>query len=135
MPLVKLQRFLERNIEVWYAFLRFIAGMMFSFHGFQKIFGFLTDKPGPALFSQHWIGGVIEIVCGLLIAIGLGTRWAAFLASGQMAVAYVQFHWKLDLGEKFWPIVNRGELALLYAFLFLYIAARGGGRLSLDARR
>jgi putative oxidoreductase len=135
MPLAKLQRFLERHIEVWYALLRFVAGLMWSIHGMQKIFGVLTDKAGPAMFTQRWIGGLIEIGCGLLVAVGLGTRWAAFVASGTMAVAYVQFHWKLSFGESFWPIVNRGELALLYAFVFLYIAARGGGRLSLDARR
>ena len=135
MPLPKLQRFLERHIEVWSGLLRFMTGFMFMFHGLQKHFGLLTDKAGPGLLSQRGIGGVIEIVCGVLVAIGLGTRWAAFLASGTMAVAYVQFHWKLDLGEQFWPIANRGELALLYAFVFLFISARGGGRLSLDARR
>jgi putative oxidoreductase len=135
MPFAKLQRFLDRHLEVWYALLRFIAGLMFSFHGMQKLFGVLTEREGPAPFSQRWIGGIIELTCGLLVAVGLGTRWAAFLASGTMAVAYVQFHWKLALGASFWPIVNRGELALLYAFVFLFIAARGGGRLGVDARR
>jgi putative oxidoreductase len=133
--LARMQRFLERHIEVWYGLLRFAAGLMFAFHGWQKLFGVLSERSGPAPFTQMWIGGIIETVCGSLVALGLATRWAAFLASGTMAVAYVQFHWKLSLGAGFWPIVNRGELALLYALLFLFIAARGPGRLSLDARR
>ena len=78
------------------------------------------------LFSQAWIGGVIELVTGLAIAVGVRTTWAAFLASGTMAVAYIQFHWKLDFGSGFLPAVNGGEPALLYALLFLYIACRGG---------
>jgi putative oxidoreductase len=113
--------------ETTYALLRFVAGLMFTFHGAQKLFGFHA-KSQPPLGSQVWFGGIIELVCGLAIALGFYTRCAAFLASGTMAVAYVQFHWKLDLGERFWPAVNQGELALLYAFLFLFMACRGGGK-------
>jgi putative oxidoreductase len=73
------------------------------------------------------------LVTGVLIMIGFQTRWAAFLASGTMAVAYFQFHWKLQLGAAILPIVNRGELAALYAFVFLYIATRGGVKWCLES--
>lgn len=99
----------------------------------QKLFGVFTDK-APAFGSQIWLGGVIELVGGLAIAIGLFTTWAAFLSSGTMAVAYVQFHWKFDFTERVLPAMNKGELALLYAFLFLFIAAKGSGSFSVDAR-
>ncbi|CAE7938564.1 unnamed protein product [Symbiodinium sp. KB8] len=111
-----------------YILLRVVVGFLFAVHGAQKVFGFLTDaaidlsdKP------QLWIGGVIELVTGALMAVGLFTRWAAFLASGTMAVAYAQFHWKFQFDEMIWPTKNNGELALVYAFLFLYIACRGSG--------
>ena len=114
-----------------YALLRIIAGFMFSMHGMQKIFGILTERE-TEVFSQLWIGGLIELVCGILILIGFQTRWAAFLASGTMAVAYFQFHWKLQLSAAFFPVVNRGELAVLYCFVFLYFATRGGVKWCLD---
>jgi putative oxidoreductase len=118
-----------------FAALRFVAGGMFCCHGMQQILGWLTTSAGPAVGSQTWIGGLIELVGGILIALGLFTRLAAFLASGTMAVAYVQFHWKLQLtGFKWLPIVNKGELAALYCFVFLFIAAHGAGPLSLDRR-
>jgi putative oxidoreductase len=118
-----------------YTALRFVAGAMFACHGMQKILGWLTTAAGPAVGSQTWIGGVIELVGGTLIALGLFTRLLAFLASGTMAVAYFQFHWKLQLtGWRWVPIVNKGELAALYCFLFLYVAARGAGPVSLDRR-
>ncbi|MEO6599840.1 MAG: DoxX family protein, partial [Polyangiaceae bacterium] len=83
-----------------------------------------------------WFGGVIEITTGLLIAAGLFTRAAAFLASGTMAVAYLQFHWKFSfVGGAWLPIVNKGELAVVYSVALLYIATRGAGVASLDARR
>jgi putative oxidoreductase len=118
-----------------YAALRVVAGSMFCCHGMQKILGWLTTSAAPAIGSQKWIGGLIELVAGALIALGLFTRVMAFLASGTMAVAYVQFHWKLQLeGFKWLPIMNKGELAALYCFVFLFIAARGAGPLSLDRR-
>ena len=127
------------RLEDWsYAALRIVAGLAFSLHGFQKIFGVLTTKAPPELWSQRWVGGVIELVGGVLIALGLFTRPAAFLASGTMAVAYIQFHWKFQLGAKFFPISgagNGGELALLYCFLFLWFCLRGGGAGSLDRLR
>jgi putative oxidoreductase len=129
-----LKRVLDPLQELAYTALRFIAGFMFTFHGVQKVFGALTSRPTAAVGSQIWIGGLIELVCGVAIALGALTRPAAFLASGTMAVAYIQFHWKGALDERFLPIVNRGETAALYCFHFLYIATRGGGRYSLDGR-
>jgi putative oxidoreductase len=117
--------------------LRIVAGAMFACHGAQKVLGVLAP-PGhqPAVGSQLWIGGVVELVGGILIALGLFTRPAALLASGTMAVAYFQFHWKLALENwKFLPIVNGGELAVLYCFVFLVFALSGAGALSLDGRR
>jgi putative oxidoreductase len=115
-----------------YAALRIVAGLAFSLHGFQKILGVLTDRETADIASQMWVGGMIELAGGLLIALGLLTRGAALLSSGTMAVAYIQFHWKLDFGEKFFPVKNGGELALVYCFLFLLFALRGGGPASID---
>ena len=124
---------LEKYQDCAYGALRFMAGWMYAFHGLQKVFG-LWSEFRPPVGSQLWIGGVLEVLCGFAVALGFGTRWAAFLASGQMAVAYSQFHWKFALGKAFFPAVNKGELAVLYCFVFLLIATRGGGRCSLDAR-
>jgi putative oxidoreductase len=105
---------------------------MFAFHGVQKLFGVLATSQ-PPIGSQIWVGGVIELVGGLAIAAGFFTTCAAFIASGTMAVAYVQFHWKLGFGASFFPAVNKGELALLYSVLFLFIACRGNGKWSLGS--
>jgi putative oxidoreductase len=117
-----------------YAVFRIVAGAMFACHGLQKIFGLLGGHRA-AFGTQIWVGGIIELVGGTLIALGLFTRPAAFIAAGTMAVAYFQFHWKLALDHEKWlPIINKGELAALYCFVFLYICARGAGLLSLDRR-
>jgi putative oxidoreductase len=118
------------------ALLRIVAGAMFALHGAQKILGFPVAAGKPEMFSQLWFGGIIELVGGTLIALGLFTRPAALLASGTMAVAYFQFHWKLAMDHwKFLPAVNQGELAVLYCFVFLVFAMSGAGGYSLDARR
>jgi putative oxidoreductase len=124
---------MSKREEIAYFLLRVTAGLMFSFHGMQKMFGVFTTH-STERFSQVWFGGIIELTCGLLVAAGIFTRWAALLASGTMAVAYVQFHWKLQMGSKFLPGVNQGEMALLYAFVFLFIAARGAGLWALGGR-
>ena len=119
-----------------YATLRIVSGFLFAFHGVQKILGWLSANPPPALGTQLWFGGLIELIGGSLIALGLFTRCAAFVASGTMAVAYTQFHWKLALSNWQWlPIVNKGELAALYCFVFLFIWLRGPGSASLDRLR
>lgn len=107
-----------------YALMRIVAGAMFSFHGVQKIFGILSNFQ-PAFGTQPWFAGIIELTCGLLVMIGVQTRWVALLASGEMAVAYFQFHWKFQFGSAFFPAINKGELAVLYCFVFLFIACRG----------
>jgi len=124
-----------RSEPYLYAVLRIVAGALFAFHGAQKILGVLSEVT-PQVGSQIWVGGIIELVGGALIALGVLTRPLAFLASGQMAVAYTQFHWKLAVAGGMWlPAINKGELAVVYCFLFLFFAARGNGVLSLGARR
>jgi putative oxidoreductase len=124
-------RFLHTYQEQAYALLRMLAGAMFAFHGIQKVFRVLIELP-PEVGSQLWIGGVIELTGGILILIGWQSAIAAFICSGQMAVAYFQFHWQFKMGPAFFPTINKGELAVLYCFVFLYIACRGSGIWSLD---
>jgi putative oxidoreductase len=131
---VVLERVLARRADEAYLLLRVLCGLMFTFHGLQKVFGIFTAHQ-PEVGSQIWMGGVIEVVAGLAIAVGFLTSWAAFLSSGTMAVAYLQFHWRLAVGKDFIPTLNKGELAVVYALVFLYIACRGGGRFSFDALR
>jgi putative oxidoreductase len=115
-----------------YAAFRIVFGALFMIHGIQKIFGFHMPET-PPVGSQLWIGGLVELVGGAMIAIGLFTRLAAFICCGQMAVAYFQFHWKLDVADFRWlPTFNDGEVAVLYCFAFLLVAAFGGGAASID---
>jgi putative oxidoreductase len=111
--------------------LRIITGFLFIEHGTQKVFNFPpADKPMPfELMTMMGFSGILELVGGALILIGLFTRIAAFILSGEMAVAYFMAHAK----NGFWPVNNHGELAVLYCFVFLYLFAAGGGPLSLDA--
>lgn len=123
---------LERFSENAYALLRIMSGFMFAFHGAQIIFRVYAEGFPPTVpWSQMWFGGLIELIGGLLVMVGFQSRWAAFLCSGTMAVAYFQFHWKLQMGRLFWPALNQGEMAVLYCFVFLYIACRGGGKWSI----
>lgn len=126
-------KWLERYTDHAYALLRIVAGLLIAFHGAQKILGLLSPFR-PPLGSQLWFGGLLELGGGLALLLGIQTRYAAFILSGTMAVAYTQFHWKLQFGARFWPAVNQGELALVYAFLFLFIAARGAGKWALAPR-
>jgi putative oxidoreductase len=130
----RIATFAARAEPYAYAVLRIVVGLLFAFHGAQKILGWHSEMT-PPVGSQLWIGGLIELVGGLLIAVGLLTRPAAFIASGQMAVAYIQFHWKLAVAGGLWlPAINKGEPAVLYCFVFLFIAAHGAGIWSLDRR-
>jgi putative oxidoreductase len=122
-----MERVLGRFAPFIYAALRIVAGLLFACHGAQKLFGLFGMGPMP-LMSQMGLSGVIEFGGGLLIAIGLFTSFAAFIASGEMAAAYFLAH--APKGNV--PIQNGGELAVLYCFLFLYIAARGTGKLGVQ---
>lgn len=112
---------------------RIVAAFLFMQHGSQKLFGFPaeTSKDPVALFSLMGLAGTLEFFGGLLILLGLFTRPTAFLLSGQMAAAYFMVH----APKGFWPILNGGELAAFYCFVFLYLAAAGGGPWSLDRLR
>jgi putative oxidoreductase len=109
--------------------MRIIVGLLFACHGGQKILGFPPVAKAMQLDTMGMVGGYIELICGFLIALGLFARPAAFLASGMMAVAYFMVHAK----GGFFPIINRGEPAVIYCFVFLYVVFRGAGPLSLDA--
>lgn len=127
-----MQRFLARYSEYTYALLRIVSGLMFLMHGTQKHLGWPAGRNTVELFSRSGSAGAIEIVTGIMVLLGLYASPAAFLASGTMAFAYFLAHYA---PEQFWPIQNRGELAALYCFLFLYIASRGSGAFSIDALR
>ena len=126
-------KLLEKHSDHTYALLRITTGFMFMFHGMQKILGFLSNFQ-PPLGSQLWVGGMIELIGGLLVLVGFQTRWAAFLCSGTMAVAYFQFHYKFQLGRAIFPAINQGELAAVYCFVFLLIAARGAVKWGVDKK-
>jgi len=114
-----------------YALMRIIFGLLFMSHGLQKIVGLFGGVPAEAPPLVVYGAGGIELVAGALIAVGLLTRWAAFIASGEMAVAY----WMGHGTHAFHPLVNKGELAVLYCFAFLFIAAHGAGIWSVDGTR
>jgi putative oxidoreductase len=113
-----------------YAILRIVVGLLFLCHGAQKLFGWFGGQPvaHPSLLG---LAGILEVVLGFLVGIGFLTSYAAFIASGEMAVAYFKSHHP----RAFWPIENQGEVAVLFCFIFLWIATRGGGAWSVDAAR
>jgi putative oxidoreductase len=124
--------FLSQYEPQLYALMRIVAGFLFLWHGLQKLVGFppderLAEAPAFILFTA----GPIELIGGILVMIGLFTRPAAFLCSGLMAAAY----WMAHGSRALLPVVNQGELAALYCFVFLYIAARGAGIWSADGSR
>jgi putative oxidoreductase len=116
-------RVLRHFSDYAYLLLRVVAGLLFAQHGAQKLFGLLGGQQQPIL-SLMGLAGVIELAGGVMIALGVFTGPVAFIASGQMAFAYFMAH----APRGFWPILNGGELAALYCFLFLYISTRGPGR-------
>ena len=120
---------------ITHSLLRTIAGILFLMHGGQKFFGWFGGVDGQGgtveLMSLFGLAGILELVGGTLIILGLFTRPAAFILSGQMAVAYFMAHFP----KAFWPIENQGEPAALFSFIFLFLAFNGAGPLSLDAMR
>lgn len=118
---------------------RIVFGLLYMLHGAQKLFGWPVEAPGPIAVGDWpmWWAGLIEFVLGVLITVGLFTRVAAFIAAGEMAVAYFWMHWPPLEGPKgsFWPLANNGEPAVLYCFAFLAVAGLGAGVWSVDGRR
>jgi putative oxidoreductase len=113
-----------------FALARIVFAFCFACHGAQKLFGAFGGHP---MLHNPWtlIGGILEFAGGIMIALGLFTRPVAFVLCGEMAVAYFRSHFPVG----FWPIMNHGELAVLYCFFFLYLSMRGAGKLSIDGVR
>jgi len=122
------RRVLGRYTELLYAAMRVVLAFLYLCHGLQKLFGAFGGHRMP-LASLLGVAGLLETILGALIVVGLMTSWAAFIASGEMAVAYFMAH----APRAPWPIQNGGELAVALCFAFLYIAAHGGGRFSADS--
>lgn len=113
-----------------YAIMRIIVGLLFFCHGAQKIFGWFGGVGGGSvpLASLYGMAGILEVVLGALIAVGFLAGYAAFIAAGEMAVAYFMAHFP----KSFWPLENEGEPAVFFCFVFLYVATRGAGIWSID---
>ena len=126
---------LTRHRSTWeprvLSMVRIVVGLLIMEHGTARLFGFPPGSAHPAVFHLLWFAAVIETVGGALVAIGLFTRPAAFIMSGEMAVGY--FLWSAPRG--FFPLLNRGDPAILYCFIFFYFFVAGGGAWSLDRRR
>ena len=123
-----MDKYIGRYSDHAYAALRVVVGLLFLCHGLQKVFGAFGGAHGhgaEAAFTLAWFSGAIELL-GLLIALGVFTGCVAVVCSGEMAVAYFMAH----APHGFWPIQNHGELAVVYCFVFLYLATRGNGRFS-----
>jgi putative oxidoreductase len=130
-----LERFFEgfaRYRPELLSILRIVTALLFLQHGTMKMFGFPAAEgmPASAMFSGFWWIGVLEVVGALLLIAGLWTRLAAFVLSGEMAVAY----WLAHAPQSFYPLLNGGETAILFCFVFLYIAVAGPGAWAIDAR-
>ncbi len=123
--------FLDKYQEQAYALLRITTSFLFIFHGTQKLLGFPPSQWESPWHVQYIAGG-IELIGGLLIMVGLLTRPAAFLACGLMAVAYWMAHFSM---ENYLPIMNRGDAAVMYCFIFLYISTKGAGIWSIEGRK
>jgi putative oxidoreductase len=127
-----MESYLGKYSDYIYALMRIFVGLLFSCNGARTLFGAFGGVDGAGasaeLFTLFWFAGVIEFFCGILVALGLLTGYAAFLASGEMAFAYFLGHFP----KGFWPIMNTGERAVFYCFTFLFIASRGAAVWGLD---
>ena len=124
-----MRSFMSKYCPQCYALMRVVAGFLFLWHGCQKLFGFPSGMPAGVPPFIIYVAGPIELIGGILIMIGLFTHWVAFITSGQMAFAY----WMAHGTKALLPLQNDGELAALYCFVFLFIAAQGGGIWSVDS--
>jgi putative oxidoreductase len=124
---MKTSEVLARYQPIIYSVLRVVTGFLFLWHGSSKLFSF-PPAGGTMPAYIHYIAGIVEFAGGLLVMTGLFTRWAAFFCSGEMAVAYWGFHFP----NAILPLVNHGELAMLYCFVFLFILFYGAGKFSID---
>jgi putative oxidoreductase len=124
-----MEKVLGRYSEETYALMRIVVGFLFACHGAQKILGMFGGLPGPVPEAIRWIAGLIELVGGVMVMVGFQASIAAFLASGLMAFAYFLAHHSSDA---LFPIQNKGELAAIYAWVFLYVSTRGSGIWSVD---
>jgi putative oxidoreductase len=123
---------LSRQAPLFLAILRIVAGLLFLEHGTQKLFSFPPgEHAGAVIGTLPWIAGALELVLGALLVLGLFTRPAAFLASGEMAVAY----WLAHAPQDFFPVNNGGDASILFCFVFLYLVFAGPGSLSIDGSR
>lgn len=123
--------FMSKYSAQCYALMRIVAGFLFLWHGIQKLFNFPVGMPPGVPAFITYVAGPIELIGGILVMIGLFTHWTAFITSGQMAFAY----WIGHGTKALLPLQNNGELAALYCFVFLFIAAQGGGIWSVDSLR
>lgn len=123
-----MHRVLGRYSDWIYAIMRVMVGLLFLCHGAQKLFGVLGME-SPVTDPKLIAAGIVELVCGSLVVLGLWGSYAAFIASGEMCIAYFWAH----APHGFWPIMNRGELAVFYCFVFLYMSSKGSGPWSLDS--
>ena len=126
-----LARTADRYLPYVLSFVRIMTALLLLQHGLSKFFSFPMAMKAPALFSLYWFAGAIELVFGVLLLVGLFSRCAAFILSGEMAFAYFIGH----APQGFFPLVNRGEAAVLFCFVFLILAFAGGGPWSVDAMR
>jgi len=128
-----LPKMLDDQKDRVHGLLRIAAGFMFAMHGTEKVIGY---PPGGMMqvASEPWLLGLVEILAGILVMVGLFTAYGAFVASILCFVGYCRYHWQFQFDRYAFPAINGGEMTLLYALVFLYLACKGGGLWSVDSK-